>query len=90
MLQKLAAKSVSIAIYLAKTFKKSEALAAAGTLFITQIAPGDSNVGFRPTKHIGLPFATLRRLGSIYGTLFPPSVLCASHARSYLSRLSLM
>ena len=50
MLQKLAAKSVSIAIYLAKTFKKSEALAAAGTLFITQIAPGDSNVGFRQLR----------------------------------------
>jgi hypothetical protein len=46
--QKLAAKSVSIAICFAKTFKKSEVLAAAGTIFITQIAPGDSNVGFRP------------------------------------------
>jgi hypothetical protein len=38
----------SIAKYFAKTFKKSELLAAAGTIFITQIALGDSNVGFRP------------------------------------------
>ena len=48
MSHKLAAKSVSIAIYFATTFKKSEVLAAACTIFITQIAPGDSNVGFRP------------------------------------------
>jgi hypothetical protein len=43
--QKLAAKSVSIAIYFAKTFQKSEVLAAACTIFITEIASGDSNVG---------------------------------------------
>ena len=51
--QKLAAKIgfyCSIAIYIAKTFKKFEVLAAACTIFITQIAPGDSNVGFRPAK----------------------------------------
>src|SRR5258707_9252806 len=46
--QKLTANLVVIATYSAKTFKKSVVLAAECTIFITQIAPGDSNVGFRP------------------------------------------
>jgi hypothetical protein len=44
-----------------ENFQELLGLAAACTIFITQIAPGDSNVGFRPICHgngLQLPWQT--------------------------------